>query len=54
MPGHMGSVVRTQQNLRVVAVRPEDNVLLVRGSIPGPTGGIVVVKKALKKAGKAS
>jgi large subunit ribosomal protein L3 len=54
MPGHMGHVARTQQSLRVVAIRPEDNVLLVRGAIPGPTGGIVVVKKALKKAGKAS
>lgn len=54
MPGHMGRVRVTQQNLRVVSLRGEDNLLLVRGAVPGPTGGFVVVRKALKKAGKAS
>ena len=49
MPGHMGSVNRTTQNLKVVAVRPEDNVILVRGAVPGPNGGLVTVQKALKK-----
>jgi large subunit ribosomal protein L3 len=49
MPGHMGNVRVTQQNLRVVQVRPDDNVLLVQGAIPGPTGAIVVVRKALKR-----
>lgn len=53
MPGHMGNIRVTTQNLRVVGIRPEDNVVLVHGSIPGPTGGIVLVKKALKKTGKA-
>lgn len=50
MPGHMGHVQVTQQNLRVVQVRKEDNLLLVRGAVPGPTGGIVIVKKALRQA----
>lgn len=53
MPGHMGHRRITVQNLRVVAVRGEDNVILVKGAIPGPTGSIVLVRKALKKAGKA-
>lgn len=53
MPGQMGNTQVTQQNLRVVAVRPDDNVILVHGAVPGPTGGLVLVSKALKKAGKS-
>jgi large subunit ribosomal protein L3 len=53
MPGHMGNIRVTTQNLRVVGIRPDDNVVLVHGAIPGPTGGIVLVKKALKKTGKS-
>jgi len=49
MPGHMGNVKVTKQNLRIVEVRPDDNVILVSGAVPGPTGGTVVVRKALKK-----
>ncbi|MEI8242452.1 MAG: 50S ribosomal protein L3 [bacterium] len=49
MPGHMGAVTRKARNLAVVQVRAEDNLLLVRGSIPGPVGSMVVIKKALKK-----
>ena len=49
MPGHMGNVNVTTQNLKLVQVRAEDNLLLVSGAVPGPNGGIVIVKKALKK-----
>ena len=49
MPGHMGNVRVTVQNLKVVKVRSEDNVLLIRGAVPGPNGSIVIIKKALKK-----
>ncbi|MBQ4106291.1 MAG: 50S ribosomal protein L3, partial [Lentisphaeria bacterium] len=49
MPGHMGNVRRTVQNLKVVRVMADDNVLLVRGAIPGPNGGMVIIKKAIKK-----
>jgi len=49
MPGHMGNVRVTVQNLKVVQVRKDDNAILVQGAIPGPTGGIVVVSKAIKK-----
>lgn len=49
MPGHMGNVQRTIQNLKLVQVRAEENLLFVKGAIPGPTGGIVLVKSARKK-----
>lgn len=49
MPGHMGAVQRTSQGLKVIAIRPEDGVMLVKGAVPGPTGGVVVVRKAKKK-----
>jgi len=49
MPGHMGNVRVTQQNLRIVKLELERNLLMVEGAIPGATGGIVFVKKALKK-----
>jgi large subunit ribosomal protein L3 len=49
MPGHMGAVTRKARNLAVVQVRKEDNLLLVRGAVPGPVGGVVVIKKALQK-----
>jgi large subunit ribosomal protein L3 len=50
MPGHMGAARVTTRNLAVVQVRPEDNVLLVHGAVPGPVGGRVIVKKALKQS----
>ncbi len=49
MPGHMGSKRVTTQNLRVMQVRADENLILVKGSIPGANGGIVTVKEALKK-----
>ena len=48
MPGHMGAVNRTAMNLEVVEVRPEDNALLVKGSVPGARNGIVIVRKSLR------
>lgn len=55
MPGHMGRVRVTVQNLEIVAVRGADNLILVKGAIPGAVGMIVEVRKALKKkAGSAS
>ena len=53
MPGHMGNVRVTTQNLKVVQVRADDNVILVKGAVPGPTGAIVIVRKAIKKTSKA-
>ena len=48
MPGDMGGVSRKAIGLEVVAIRPEDNALLVKGSIPGARNGIVIVRKSLK------
>lgn len=49
MPGHMGDVQRTVQNLRVVRVVPEKNLILVKGSIPGANGTEVLVRTAKKQ-----
>ena len=49
MPGHMGSVTRTTQNIRVAKVLADENLILLHGAVPGPNGGIVRVTKALKK-----
>ena len=49
MPGHMGNVNRTVQSLQVVQVRADKNLLLVKGAIPGPTGGLVIIRNAVKK-----
>ena len=49
MPGHMGDVTRTTQNLKVVSVRASGNLLLVKGAIPGANGGFVFLKNAVKK-----
>ncbi len=46
MPGHMGSVRRTVRNLDVVKIEGDQNLLYVRGAVPGPQGGTVIVRKA--------
>lgn len=50
MPGHMGAVQRTAQNLEIVQVRPQDNVLLIRGNFPGSEGDYCIVREAKKLA----
>ena len=50
LPGQMGSKDVTTQNLRVVKVLADDNALLLEGAVPGPAGGLVLVRKAIKKA----
>ncbi|MBN1877306.1 MAG: 50S ribosomal protein L3 [Anaerolineae bacterium] len=57
MPGRMGGKRVTSQNLEVVLVDPDRNLLAVKGSVPGPNGGLVLVRGARKqkvmKGGKA-
>ena len=48
MPGHMGAEQVTVQNLDVVKVDPELNLIAVCGAVPGPKGGIVVLKNTVK------
>lgn len=49
MPGQMGNVKRTIQHLQVVRVVPEDNLVLLKGAVPGPNGGVLLVKTSTKK-----
>jgi len=49
MPGHMGQVRRTAQNVQVVQVRETDNLLLIRGAIPGANGDYVVIRESKKR-----
>ena len=46
MPGHMGTQRVTVRNLEIIDVNAEDNVLVVKGAVPGPNGGYVVVRRA--------
>ena len=48
LPGHMGSVTVTIQNLDIVAVDMDKNVILVKGSVPGAKGAILKIKSAVK------
>ena len=52
MPGHMGNTLTTIQNLKVVEIRPEDNLIMIKGSIPGAINGIVKITQAAKKKNK--
>lgn len=52
MPGRMGNLNVTAQNLKVVGVNAEENILLVKGGIPGARGGLVVIRKAKKGQAK--
>jgi large subunit ribosomal protein L3 len=49
MPGHMGTAKRTIQNLKIVRIDKADNLIFIKGAIPGPNGGIVIVRSAIKK-----
>ncbi len=47
-PGHMGNQRVTAKNLRVVKVDSEENLLLVRGTVPGPNGSYILIRKVRK------
>ena len=49
MPGHMGQVTRTTQNLEVIQVREADNLLLIKGSCPGAEGDYVIIRESKKR-----
>ncbi len=48
MPGHMGHARVTSQGLRVVQIDAEENLLFVRGAVPGPNGAYIMIRKARK------
>ena len=49
MAGHYGTEKVTTENISVVKVIPEENLVLIKGAVPGPTGGMVLIRKAIKK-----
>lgn len=53
MAGRMGKSQVTTQSLTVVQADPEKNLMLVKGSVPGPKGGTVIIRNAIKKASKS-
>ena len=54
MPGHMGNVQRTVQNLEIIQVDTENNVILVKGNVPGPKKSLIVIKTAVKNPDKVN
>ncbi len=49
MAGHQGNRKVTVQNIKIVGISPEENILLVKGAVPGPPNSYVMIKRALKK-----
>ncbi len=49
MSGHLGNVNKTIQNLKIVKIDEENKLILVKGSIPGPSGSKIIIKPAIKK-----
>jgi large subunit ribosomal protein L3 len=49
MPGRLGGDTVTVQNIQVVEVRPEENLILVKGAVPGSRNGVVIIRSSIKK-----
>lgn len=54
LPGHMGNVATTIQNLEVVSVDLENNVILIKGNVPGPKKSLVMIKTSIKNGEKSN
>jgi large subunit ribosomal protein L3 len=54
MPGHMGQARRTVQNLKIVQVREAENILLIKGAIPGAKGDYVIIRESKKNPKNAA
>ena len=54
LPGHMGVLTVTIQNLEIVSVDKENNVILVKGNVPGPKKSLVVIQTSVKTPGKVN
>ena len=54
LPGHMGNEKTTIQNLEVVKVDLENNIILIKGNVPGPKKSLVMIKSAIKANGKVN
>jgi large subunit ribosomal protein L3 len=51
MAGHMGNEKVTIQNLQIVKIMKDENIIMIKGAVPGPSNGYVFIKKAVKKNG---
>jgi len=49
LPGQMGNERKTIQNLRILAIRPEENAMLIKGAVPGGRRGVLLIRQAIKK-----
>ena len=54
LPGHMGHKLVTVQNLEVVEIDLENNIILVKGNVPGPKKSLVIIKSAIKHEGQVN
>ena len=54
LPGHMGNEQVTVQNLEVISIDLENNVILIKGNVPGPKKSMVLIKSAIKNEGKVN
>ena len=54
LPGHMGVLTVTIQNLEIVSVDKENNLILVKGNVPGPKKSLVIIKSSVKNPGKVN
>ena len=54
LPGHMGNEQVTVQNLEVISIDLENNVILIKGNVPGPKNSMVLIKSAIKNEGKVN
>ena len=54
LPGQMGGTLVTVQNLEVVTVDLENNIILVKGNIPGPKKSLVIIRSAIRNEGKVN
>ena len=50
LPGHLGAEKVTIQNLTVVKIDAENNLIAIKGAVPGPKGGIITICDSIKKA----
>lgn len=49
MPGHLGGDRVTVQNIQVIEVRPDENLILLKGAVPGSRNGVVIIRSSIKK-----
>lgn len=54
LPGHMGGTLVTVQNLEIVTIDLENNIILIKGNVPGPKKSLIIIKSAIRNEGKVN